>query len=504
MPTNVTRRDLLGLAPAATLAVTLPSFFAATPAAAQAPTSPLATSLEAAVAAIENAIRFQNFMMDAYATGSTLRLIQSYSDQNGLESTAFTYDNAVSIHAYLASEEPTLLARAVVLGESLLYGQAHPFPFPFTADGRFPQGFFVNTLATDGSGAFVTPAATPFYFYTSTTGDQAWAGMALAQLYFVTKDARFLNGALLVANWIVTNTYDATGGGYAFGTNINYINGVNVSQPSGNGKSTEHNIDTYAFFTMLSTLTGNAASAANGMKWTALANHALQFVDSMFNPAGPNFWTGTLSATNDGINYYPVPEDCQTWSYLALLKTKYQQTINWALNNLEATDTASARASGLTGSQTIHGLVFDTASLNTASLADAPRAVWREATSPTIAALGARVLNGNDNLVKLLNDLDHAVKLLEQCIKAQTLLGLNETVGGKPIPTGLGLVAATSNMDTGFGYGYAPQLHIGATGWFLLAAQAANPFQLGYRVLGITEAIEAGIPEAASVLGCLA
>jgi len=34
-------------------------------------------------------------------------------------------------------------------------------------------------------------------------------------------------------------------------------------------------------------------------------------------------------------------------------------------------------------------------------------------------------------------------------------------------------------MDTGFGYGYFPNLHIGATGWFLIAAQGGNPFRLG-------------------------
>src|SRR5262245_42205199 len=47
------------------------------------------------------AYSFLDEMMDAYAQGSTLRLIQSYSDQQGLLSTAFTYDNAQVIHAYL-------------------------------------------------------------------------------------------------------------------------------------------------------------------------------------------------------------------------------------------------------------------------------------------------------------------------------------------------------------------------------------------------------------------
>jgi hypothetical protein len=81
--------------------------------------------------------------------------------------------------------------------------------------------------------------------------------MALAQLYRRTRSAAYLQAALNVANWIVTNTFDTRGpGGYTFGTTINQFN---QSVPSTNGKSTEHNIDTYAFFTMLAELTRGAA-----------------------------------------------------------------------------------------------------------------------------------------------------------------------------------------------------------------------------------------------------
>ena len=74
--------------------------------------------------------------------------------------------------------------------------------------------------------------------------------------------------------------------------------------------------------------------------------------------------------------------------------------------------------------------------------------------------------------------------LVEQSILAQNELGLGKTAGGKAIPAGEGLVASTSVMDTGFGYTYGPSLHIGATGWYLLGVLAANPFHLGYRVIG--------------------
>jgi hypothetical protein len=304
--------------------------------------------------------------------------------------------------------------------------------------------------------------------------------MALAQLYKRTGNSNYLTGALTVANWIVTNTYNTEGpGGFSFGTNINP---QNQSVPSTNGKSTEHNIDSYAFFTMLAGLTEDG-NASNGMTWTALAQHAENFVIAMYQAAGPYFYTGTLG-DQVTINTSPIPEDVQTWSWLAALNSRSKGTIDWALANLQTTDTAAALNSSLTGSESVHGLVFDTASLSTSLPGADPHAVWLEGTSHTIAALIARVLAGADPLPSLLADLTTAIELITQCIIAQQTLGAGQTAGGRAIPTGLGLLASTSVMDTGFGYTYGPSLHIGATGWYLIAALAGNPFQLGYRVVG--------------------
>jgi hypothetical protein len=418
---------------------------------------------------IEQAFQFQNQMMDAYATGSTVRLIQSYADQSGLESTAFTYDNAVSIHAYLLHGSRDSLARSELLGQGLIDAQANNFPFN---DGRFAQAYFVNQPSA--SGAYITPAAFPFFFYSSAVGDQAWAGMALAQLYRRTGNADYLTAALAVANWIVTNTYNTLGpGGYSFGTNINQFN---QSVPSPNGKSTEHNIDTYAFFSMLAELTHHGA-ASNGMSWKALAAHALNFVIAMYNPTDGYFYTGT-EGDQITINFYPVPEDCQTWSYLALLDNGYKQTIDWAIANLETTDTAASRDSSLAGTESFSGMVFDSASLNT--LAYDPNAVWLEGTSHTIAALIARTVAGRESLRDRFRDLQTALKFVNTCETAQAELGAGQTVNGATIPLGEGLVASTSVMDTGFGYTYGPSKHIGATGWYLIATQGGNPFHLGY------------------------
>ena len=418
---------------------------------------------------IENAIAFQTFMMDAYAAGNTVRLSQSYADQSGLLSTAFTYDNAVSIHAYLLHGTSDSLARAEVLGQGLIYAQANNFPFN---DGRFAQAYFVNQASS--TGAYVIPAAFPFYFYSSAVGDQAWAGMALAQLYHQTHNQAYLTAALNVANWIVANTYNTLGpGGFSFGTNINQFN---QSVPSPNGKSTEHNIDSYAFFTMLDKLTHHGF-ATNGMSWKNLAQHALRFVAAMYNAADGYFFTGTLG-DQVSINYYPVPEDCQTWSYLALLDNSYRRTIDWAIANLQATDTSTSRDSSLTGNESFTGMVFDTASINTPTFD--PNAVWLEGTSHTVAALLARILVGGGNFHDRAKDFNTAAKFVSTCETAQQELGAGQTVNGKTIPAAQGLVASTSVMDTGFGYTYGPSKHIGATGWYLIAVRAGNPFQLGY------------------------
>jgi hypothetical protein len=231
---------------------------------------------------------------------------------------------------------------------------------------------------------------------------------------------------------------------------------------------------------MLHTLT-DGGCANNGMTWAALAQHAIQFVFAMFNPKGPFFYTGTLP-DQITINPSPIPEDCQTWSYLAFLDARSRGTIDWALANLQTTDTASSPNSNLTGSQTVSGLTFSDVSLT--SPANDPHAVWLEGTAHTAAALTARVLRGGEPLPTLLTDISKAVQLLQDIEHAQQILGVGQTAGGKVIPSGLGVVASSSVLDTGFGFTYGPSLHIGATGWYLIAGFAANPFQLGYRVIG--------------------
>jgi hypothetical protein len=80
---------------------------------------------------------------------------------------------------------------------------------------------------------------------------------------------------------------------------------------------------------------------------------------------------------------------------------------------------------------------------------------------------------------KAIHDVITGLIFLSNIRTAQAVLGTNQTVNGHALTSGQGIVAATGNLDTGFGFDYFPKLHIGATGWYVIAARAANPFQLG-------------------------
>lgn len=411
---------------------------------------------------IDNAYKFLNQMMDAYVTGSTTRLCQSYSDQiagGTFYSTAFIYDNALLALAYLARGRGDDLTRAKIIGDGILYAQSTD---P-AGDGRFRQAYFAGT--PDSNGVYVTPGLS--FFQGSAVGDVAWPGIALAQLYAHTGQKKYLDGAGKAATFIEATTRDNTNvppGGYYYG------NGQT-------NKSTEHNIDVYALFTMLARLTGNNS-------WLDGAQHAKAFVEAMFDAPSGHFWTGTSDPTN--IFYNNSPEDVQTWSYLAFKDPNYAVTIDWVKTNLATTDTSFAfnNGWGVNGSLKlrVNGVTYASLSKLGTVLGDSTvdaDAVWLEGTGHLIAALLQRNLPPGKDLPSFHGDVALALHLIENVQVAQNSLGAGQTVNGKPLVVGQGLTAATSNLNTGFGFNYLPLLHIGATSWYLMGAQGNNPMRLG-------------------------
>ena len=177
---------------------------------------------------------------------------------------------------------------------------------------------------------------------------------------------------------------------------------------------------------------------AGSAGWDERRGHALALVEAMWDDAGGHFWTGT---TDDGaaVNPSPIPEDVQTWTSLALRDDRYAASVDWCAQHLAATD------------GDFSGVSF--------SDADTSR-VWFEGTAHLAAALLDRGGEG---------DADAATAHLNTIRLAQATA---------PNADGEGIVAASDELETGFGFQYFPSRHLGATAWYLLATLGMNPFAL--------------------------
>lgn len=425
---------------------------------------------------IVRAYEYLSLAMDAYQQGRTPRLVQSYADSQGLGSTAFVYDNALAILAYLNRGRRDDVARAMLLGDSFLYAQTHDGTY---SDGRLRQAYWVGPftlpIATNDSyfvrkDGSVNLVGAPWFFVGSSVSDMSWVGIALARLFARTGKSRYLEGSLRLGRWIVDNAFDTFGlGGYSFGVDGN-------NQRLSLMKLTEHNVDVYGFFTnLLAPLTGEA-------RWMNRGRHALEFIERMWNADDGFFYTGS----NDGktIDTAVVLEEVQSESYLSLLDRRYADALDWTKSNLVATDTPQSLNASFTGNLRLSGVSFSDVSRratergNPSDPLPDPDAVWFEGSAHMAAALLARRLGARRDLPTFHGDIATASEYLDHIVLAQSELGRGQTVNGVALPGRSGVVAASSVLNTGTGFSYFPNVHLGATSWYLLAALAGNPYQL--------------------------
>jgi hypothetical protein len=373
----------------------------------------LAGQATQAPAGISRAYQFLNQMMDLQAAGPVPRLVRSYT--GGVLGTenytaSSIYDDALIIDAYLAERTADGRARAQAIGTALLSALAQAAP--------------------QGGGLYDDYAPAPLYLPADvqpasgsrTTGDAAWAGNALLQLYAATRVPAYLSGAENMAAWIQANSADTRGHG-------GYTGGYAESGTALRWKSTEQNIDVYAFFSLLGRQSGLAV-------WAARADAARTFIASMWNPAAGRFSLGTLA---DGVttNDSPQTEDVNSWSYLALRSPAYAASVGWDVRNLAS---AAGRLRGI-------------------SICPGDRTgVWFEGTAHLADALETRGQPG---------DSAQAAAYLADIAYAQAH-GPNEN--------GLGIMAASRDGLTDCeGDSVYASLHTGTTAWYILAARGINP-----------------------------
>lgn len=345
------------------------------------------------------------------------------------EHPAFVYDNALAAIAWLERGAPGDDVHAALVLDALLAVQR--------ADGSLPDIVHAQTgVAAAGS----------------STGNQAWAMLALLTGW----EAQARKDWLLAAEHVAAHLLDpATGlqnpvgfGGYRLHASATTL-------------STEHNLDLYPAFSRLADALPTTAARLTVAEVREAATRARIFAESRFDPVSGVVYAGTEP---DGVQSATlhVPLDTQTWSVLSLGREKWRAGYSWALT--PAPDGLLVSSKACTMGEIVQGVSF-----STADVAD----VWTEGIAQARAA------------ARLLGDEQQAD------LAARTLDQLRTSA---PNTDKLGLVATCTEIDTGFGFRYFNALAVGATAWAAIAAVDANPYFPGALSDGLAAHPAAALP----------
>ncbi|MFH0881161.1 MAG: hypothetical protein V2A34_15730 [Lentisphaerota bacterium] len=369
------------------------------------------------------------------------RLLTSYQTQGSdddfdfvFKNTAFVYDNALSLLAFLGSGD---LRHAKLIADALVYAQAHD---RYYTDGRLRNAYMGGDLRDPpgyaGSGKKYSVRMPGWWDSRQNTwnedraavgsyaGNMAWAMLALLSYYEVAGGDQYLASTARMGEWIEKNCRDKRGNG-------GYTAGFEGWEPSAEKllyKSTEHNIDLFAIFRRLYLITGEPV-------WSERARHARRFVISMWDNQEGKFWTGT---GDDGVTAFKevIPVDAQTWSLLALR----EDNLGFK-RGLDYVESQMSVGKGFDFNQDADG-------------------VWYEGTAQMAAAFHH---SGNT---------EKSAQLISFLRSAQDISGGLPAADREVITTGFHLKDGTPWL-------YYKRLHVGATAWFALAEKSYNPFWMG-------------------------
>src|SRR5260221_5016197 len=360
------------------------------------------------------------------AAGANAVFVRSYEHGEnetslpaGLASTAFVYDNALAVIARVACGNVT---SATTIGNALSLAVRNDRSF---SDGRVRNAYRPGPV---GDGAPALPgwwddkqkiwAEDPAQDGTS-TGNVAWAALALLTLHQATKQQSFLVDAQHLIDWVIANL--SSGNGFRGG-----FHGYDPQQVPLTWISTEHNVDVYAAATWLFRLTGER-------KYADAASQARRFLERTFDV--DHFLLGTKpdgSLGDSGI----LALDVQLWPWMAIpdAPAQWRSALNFAATHLAVED-------GFDFNVDRDGL-------------------WVEGTAQ--ASLAYRIACDPRRSAPLLTTLE----------ADRSPSGfLNATRAGR-VSTGLSLDPTKTEAD----FFYFRRPHLGATAWATLAALAWDPF----------------------------
>jgi hypothetical protein len=370
-------------------------------------------------AALTNAVKAQ-------LTGSNASFVRSYDhgqDENqlpaGLASSAFVYDNALATIALTACGD---LSQAIVIGNALSRAVRKDRTFE---DGRVRNAYRAGPV---GEKAPALPgwwdnkqnlwAEDPAQDGTS-TGNVAWAALALLTLHQATQQESFLADAKRLIDWAINNV--SSDSGFRGG-----VHGYDPQQVGLTWISTEHNVDVYAAATWLFGLTGER-------KYADAASQARQFIERAFE--ADHFLLGTKP---DGslADRRMLALDVQLWPWMAVqdAPAQWRLALRFAENHLAVDD----------------GFDFN----------GDRDGIWVEGTAQ--ASLAYRVAGDSIRSAQLLTTLE----------ADRTPSGYLNATRAARVSTGLSIDPTKTEPD----FFYFRRPHLGATAWAALAASAWNPF----------------------------
>lgn len=361
-----------------------------------------------------------------------------------LRNCAFVYDNALALLAFLADFSAANLERAKRIGDAFVYAANHDRYF---TDGRLrdayaagdvalPPGWTANNrTGTVPVAGYYDEAVQRFVEIESgiSVGNNAWAMIALLQLFEATGDSAYFNTAKRIGLFIRdfrndTGLYKGFRGG---------LDSAEAAPKRRQWASTEHNLDVYAAFGEMYKLTGEA-------QWQNDALHAKAFVDAMWSPALTAYFTGTLHPNQRNEAAGQLPLDPQTWSVLALPA------------EIQTHPQILAAAEG--HQQTVHhgftGFDFN----------EDRDGVWFEGTAQMSVANGFAATP------------QKAYNLRKELRRVQNTAPYGDSLGVS--------AACHDSVSTGFDFSLFRRLHVGATSWHVFAQLQVNPYY-GNRIVGL-------------------
>lgn len=390
------------------------------------------------------------------------RFVQSYvADSCRLgapPNIAHLYDQALVLLAFLARGTDDDLYRAELIARAMVAVQDKDRTFK---DGRLRNAYASGELIdpacdcarlpgqwSDARRKFLEDEAA----VGADTGNMSWAAIALLQAHqrFGGRgDGRYLAAATKLAKWIVVHTRveDELGGFSGGYDGHERAQGDPSGQAKADWRSTEHNIDAYSMFRHLAAVSASHSERERD-EWLEQARHARKFVDRMRSARSGSWhlWTGTQPGST-AINRSPIPVDVQAWAVLGMdAPTTFAPVLDWTKANC-----------GVRGSKP--GFDFNCHNGD---------GTWWEGTAQMAIAFDT------------VGRAQEADQLLHNLRQVQITTG--RAVGALP-------AASICKLTTGFErkwpstgetkpWLYASSLHIGATAWYLFAAQKKNPYYL--------------------------